>query len=164
MLDKVTPIAERRWQVEAAPNVMVRIRSAARDAALLELPTNAIRFTEPGDVIALGAPVTRTKSDYGSATRAPGSRRRSEHDFERFARGREGLSADRDDSGSGLGLSIVSAIAEAHHGRVLLESTLGRGSTFTLVMPQQARRSSDPRMTQQELVGSHPDCRGSSRG
>jgi two-component system, OmpR family, sensor kinase len=70
--------------------------------------------------------------------------------FERFARGREGASADRDDSGSGLGLSIVSAIAEAHHGTVLLESAPGSGSTFTLVMPQQPGEVSDPRMTQQE--------------
>ena len=38
-------------------------------------------------------------------------------------------------SGSGLGLSIVESIARAHDGRLDIESTLGEGSTFTLVIP-----------------------------
>ena len=37
--------------------------------------------------------------------------------------------------GSGLGLSIVQAIMEAHHGAVEIESELGRGTTFTLTFP-----------------------------
>jgi signal transduction histidine kinase len=37
--------------------------------------------------------------------------------------------------GAGLGLAIVRAIAEAHHGRVELESTPGAGATFTIVLP-----------------------------
>ena len=38
--------------------------------------------------------------------------------------------------GNGLGLSLVKEIAEAHGGRVSVESRIGRGSTFTLVIPQ----------------------------
>ncbi len=151
VLDKVTPIAERRWQVEAAPDVMVRLDPQRVTQALLELATNAIRFTEPGDVIALGAQVSEDEVRLWVRDEGTGIEAADQSTiFERFARGREGLSADRDDSGSGLGLSIVSAIAEAHHGRVLLESTLGSGSTFTLVMPQQPGEVSDPHMTQQE--------------
>jgi signal transduction histidine kinase len=37
--------------------------------------------------------------------------------------------------GSGLGLFIVKAIIDAHGGRVLLDSTLGRGTTVTLLLP-----------------------------
>ena len=37
--------------------------------------------------------------------------------------------------GSGLGLSIVQAIMDAHHGSVDIESELGRGTTFTLTFP-----------------------------
>lgn len=37
--------------------------------------------------------------------------------------------------GSGLGLSIVQAIMEAHHGKVEVESELGRGTKFTLTFP-----------------------------
>jgi signal transduction histidine kinase len=36
---------------------------------------------------------------------------------------------------SGLGLAIVQAIAEAHGGRVDLDSTPGAGATFTIVVP-----------------------------
>lgn len=37
--------------------------------------------------------------------------------------------------GSGLGLSIVQAIMDAHHGSVDIESELGRGTMFTLTFP-----------------------------
>lgn len=40
-----------------------------------------------------------------------------------------------DDSGTGLGLSIVNQIIEAHHGRVEVESTVGIGTTFRIVLP-----------------------------
>ena len=52
--------------------------------------------------------------------------------FDRFSRGTAG--GHRSD-GAGLGLSIVSAIASAHGGRVDLDSVPGRGATFTLVIP-----------------------------
>jgi len=37
--------------------------------------------------------------------------------------------------GSGLGLAIVKSIVESHQGRVWVESTLGHGSTFIVVLP-----------------------------
>jgi signal transduction histidine kinase len=37
--------------------------------------------------------------------------------------------------GFGIGLSVVEAIVRAHGGRVQVESSLGKGSTFTLVFP-----------------------------
>jgi len=37
--------------------------------------------------------------------------------------------------GTGLGLSICYKIMEAHHGEILVESELGKGSTFTVVVP-----------------------------
>ena len=58
--------------------------------------------------------------------------RDQERVFERFARA---SAQARRSEGAGLGLAIVRAIAEAHGGRVELESRLGHGSTFTLVLP-----------------------------
>ena len=52
--------------------------------------------------------------------------------FERFVRATK---CDRLFEGSGLGLSIVQAIVQAHGGSIDLESHIGRGSTFTIVIP-----------------------------
>jgi signal transduction histidine kinase len=39
------------------------------------------------------------------------------------------------DEGTGLGLAIVHAIIDAHHGRIDVESRLGEGTTFTILLP-----------------------------
>ncbi|MEC8233246.1 MAG: HAMP domain-containing sensor histidine kinase [Pseudomonadota bacterium] len=52
-----------------------------------------------------------------------------DHIFERFVR------LKRKGDGMGLGLSIAKAIAEAHGGQLEAKSTLGEGSTFTLMLP-----------------------------
>ena len=53
--------------------------------------------------------------------------------FERFYVVDKGRS--RKLGGTGLGLSIVKHIAQVHGGRITVESTLQKGSTFTLVLP-----------------------------
>jgi len=55
------------------------------------------------------------------------------HVFEPFFRGRYAL--ERQIHGSGLGLSLVARIADAHGGRVTVSSTPGQGSTFTIHLP-----------------------------
>jgi two-component system, OmpR family, sensor kinase len=52
--------------------------------------------------------------------------------FERFHR----TDRSRTDGGVGLGLSIARQIAEAHGGEIRARSAPGRGSTFTLLLPQ----------------------------
>jgi signal transduction histidine kinase len=53
--------------------------------------------------------------------------------FEPFYR--RGTELRRETAGIGIGLSIVKHIAEAHRGRVTVDSIPGRGSTFTLHLP-----------------------------
>jgi two-component system, OmpR family, sensor kinase len=55
--------------------------------------------------------------------------------FERFHR----TDGSRTDGGVGLGLSIARQIAEAHGGEIRARSAPGRGSTFTLLLPQRPR-------------------------
>jgi signal transduction histidine kinase len=60
------------------------------------------------------------------------ARRDRERVFERFARASAGR---RRSEGAGLGLAIVRAIADAHGGRVELDSRPGAGSIFILTIP-----------------------------
>jgi signal transduction histidine kinase len=56
------------------------------------------------------------------------------HIFEQFYRGDRARS--RDESGSGLGLSIAERIVAAHGGRIWVQSELGSGATFTFTLPK----------------------------
>jgi two-component system OmpR family sensor kinase len=59
--------------------------------------------------------------------------------FDRFYRGSRGGEAGGDSTGSGLGLSIVQAIAAAHGGDVSVQTAPGRGTTFRLWLPSNPR-------------------------
>jgi len=54
------------------------------------------------------------------------------HVFERFYRA--GAARSRQDGGSGLGLAIVQSLVEAQGGRVKVDSTLGQGAAFTVML------------------------------
>jgi signal transduction histidine kinase len=56
-----------------------------------------------------------------------------EHIFERFFRVDKARS--RASGGSGLGLAIVKAIVQRNRGEITVDSTLGKGSCFTVVFP-----------------------------
>ncbi|GAB7190935.1 ATP-binding protein [Kineococcus sp. NUM-3379] len=129
---KAVALGERRWLVEARADVRVEADPQRLAQALLQLVSNAVKFTSPGDVVALGSAVRGHElhlwvRDSGPGV-APEDHRRI---FERFGR----ATAGRGVEGSGLGLAIVSSIAEAHGGTVRLDSRPGAGATFTLVLP-----------------------------
>jgi signal transduction histidine kinase len=62
--------------------------------------------------------------------------------FEKFYRA--GAELVHDTKGSGLGLSLVQHIVKAHGGTINVASTLGRGSTFTILLPTVAAPVTPP--------------------
>jgi two-component system OmpR family sensor kinase len=94
---------------------------------------NAIKHTEGGEQIAIGAAVDGSEARLWVRDRGPGIEvDDQEQIFERFRRGRD---SRRRYEGTGLGLAIAQAIAEAHHGRLELDSRPGRGTRIDLVVP-----------------------------
>lgn len=133
ILAKVQALGDRVWQLdEVSPDYFRGDRQRLTEA-LLNLADNAVRHTQPNDTIALGC--RTSESDLLLWVRDTGEGIPSADQariFERFAR----ISTQRRSEGSGLGLTIVKAIAEAHGGRVELASQLGQGAKFTLVLPR----------------------------
>jgi two-component system, OmpR family, phosphate regulon sensor histidine kinase PhoR len=105
------------------------------EQALLNLMANAIKFNKPGGEVRIGAAsdgngrVEIRIEDTGVGIPSADLPRI----FERFYRVDKARS--RQVGGTGLGLSIVKHVVERMNGAVRVESQLGRGSTFTLVLP-----------------------------
>jgi signal transduction histidine kinase len=75
------------------------------------------------------------------------------HIFDRFYR--VDLPRTRGVGGTGLGLAIAREVAEAHGGRIDVESCVGEGSTFTLVLPV-AGLTDEPGRNEQTLIQGRP--------
>jgi two-component system, OmpR family, sensor kinase len=140
VLDKVRALGDRAWTLDARAEGIVHVDPQRITQALVQLATNAVQHTGPGDVVALGSAhegdhVRWWVRDTGTGVLPPDADRI----FERFQRGHFARGSD----GSGLGLSIVRAIARAHDGVVLLDSTPGEGATFSVVVPEAARPDLD---------------------
>jgi len=116
---------------ERGTGVIVADRQRLTQAAV-QLTENAVRHGAEGGAIALGSRVADGEARFWVRNDGPGIPVEDQQEiFERFRRGSNGRRSD----GAGLGLAIVKAIAEAHRGRVELESRPGTGVTFTLVLP-----------------------------
>ena len=74
--------------------------------------------------------------------------------FDKFYRVSTGLVHDV--KGSGLGLSLVTHIVKAHHGRITVESEPGRGSTFTIHLPVTERLIDEDKERSRGVVGGEP--------
>jgi len=111
--------------------------TADRDAIyqiLVNLVDNAIRYTRPGGSVTISAESDEAGVSIGVADTGIGiPEDELARIFERFYRVDKGRS--RESGGTGLGLSIVKHLVEAHGGKIIVESTVGEGSTFTFTVP-----------------------------
>ena len=104
---------------------------------LLNLVTNAIKYTPPGGRVRLtledrGWEVALGVADTGVGVAAGDL----PHIFDRFWRADVARSRTGDRAGAGLGLAITKWIAEAHGGSIAVQSRPGRGTTFTVTLPR----------------------------
>ncbi len=102
------------------------------------LLSNAIKYTRVGTV---SLEVEKYELAVMIRVRDSGigiSEQDQERLFQKFFRTEESLTLA--DGGTGLGLTIVKALVDAHHGQIAVESEIKKGSTFTVTLPLDADR------------------------
>lgn len=122
------------FEISSSLNLMGQERELL--SAFSNLVSNAIRYTpDVGSVTAKWSVNTQGQGEFSVTDTGPGIA--SEHLSrltERFYR--VDRSRSRDTGGTGLGLAIVKHIANRHQAQLIIESTPGKGSTFTLRFPK----------------------------
>jgi PAS domain S-box-containing protein len=108
---------------------------------LLNLVGNAIKFTDEGKVVIRATQENGTFVVSVSDTGIGISEEDQERIFEEFQQIDD--TDTRQKGGTGLGLSISKRIIELHGGRLWVDSTLGKGSTFSFTLPIQVQMPSE---------------------
>lgn len=127
------------FDIDAPPQIgTIRGDHHQLERVVLNLLSNAVKFTPRGGRISIGAArhqdqMTIVVSDTGLGIPVAEQARM----FERFFR--SSISRDEVIPGTGLGLTIVKSIVEAHGGSIDFHSTPGRGTTFTVDLPVTGR-------------------------
>jgi signal transduction histidine kinase len=132
LLANAKALAAREWVIDVRGQGVIVADRQRLTQAVVQLAENAARYSENGNPIAIGSIVSGGEARFWVRDSGPGI---AEHEREAiFERFRRGVGPTRSE-GAGLGLAIVKAIAEAHGGRVELESSPGSGAVFSIVVP-----------------------------
>jgi len=155
LLTMTRPLAEKK-SIDLQSVIPVDIKNLRQDRVklrqiLANLLSNAVKFTPEGGKVVLkvqqeGKNHIMTVSDTGVGI-AP---EEQELVFEKFRQAGNTLTREHD--GTGLGLSIVRELTKLLGGEVSLQSELGKGSTFTVVIPIEL--STEPRLEVDLYYGS----------
>jgi PAS domain S-box-containing protein len=150
----VEPLAQSKaisLSVDPGPELQLIADAAKVKQMLLNLLSNAIKFTSDGGRIQIRARrvdswVEIAVSDTGIGIAA--------EDLGRLFTEFQQLDAGpaRQQEGTGLGLALTRRFAELHGGQVIVESVLGKGSTFTLRLPLEANAPQAPARLEPPLV------------
>ena len=137
VLDVVRPLAEAKGialTLDAPGELVIHGRLDWLTRLLLNLLDNAVKYTAPGGRVSLAATRGGGRVEIAIGDSGPGiAPEHLPHLFERFYR----VAGDRAraDGGAGLGLALAQEIARAHQGSLAMASQVGRGSVFTLRLP-----------------------------
>jgi signal transduction histidine kinase/HAMP domain-containing protein len=128
-----------RLKVDSAEDLPAGLGDERRiTQVLLNLVGNAIKFTDAGEV---AVRVVNSGGEFlvSVADAGPGiAQEDQQRIFEEFQQ--SGSSLTKTKGGTGLGLSISKRIVEMHGGRIWVQSTLGKGSTFFFSVPIRAEQ------------------------
>ena len=135
--ETVEPLARGRQQrllLEVPDEPVEAVADAGRlERALVNLLSNAHRHGRQGGTIRLSLRRSQAEAVFAVSDDGPGiPESEQERIFDRFYRVERGAAVP---PGTGLGLPIARSIAELHNGRLWVESSPGRGSTFWLSIP-----------------------------
>ena len=121
-------------QVSCQENLAARMNPALLEQAVVNLIDNAIKYSNPKGEVKIEAARTNGTVMIGVIDSGCGIEPQYlPRLFERFYRVDKARS--RKQGGTGLGLAIVKHIAQAHGGRVAVESSPGKGSAFSIHLP-----------------------------
>lgn len=131
-LEKARALGDRSWRLRHIESTDAWLDPDRITQAWLQLAANAVKYSEPGSPVTLWSEIVGDEVHLAVEDRGIGIHAEDLEEIRtRFGRGR----GAGDKTGSGLGLSIVESIVEAHRGRLDITSEPGVGSTFTLVLP-----------------------------
>lgn len=129
---KARALGERDWRLQSAAGGIVIGDRQRLTQAVMQLAQNAVQNTAEGSQIAIGSSMENGEARLWVRDAGPGiPLEQRDRLFARFSRG----AGPRRSEGAGLGLAIVRAIAEAHHGRVEVDSPPGAGAIVSVVIP-----------------------------
>ena len=112
--------------------------------AIVNLMSNALRYTNADGWVKVS--LRQDRSDFLVGVQDTGIGIAKEDIPQTFARfWRSDVSRERVSGGLGVGLAITKEIVDRHNGTILVESELGRGTTFTLRIPLRAQRKQQDR-------------------
>lgn len=128
----VIPNGQIRVTLDAVPSLWVVIDAPQIERVVVNLLTNAVKFSGPDAVIDIRVASDDTHASVAVADHGIGvALEELPRLFEKHYRS----STINHIAGSGLGLYISQLIIEAHGGRLWIESILGKGCTFTFILP-----------------------------
>ncbi|NJK69529.1 MAG: HAMP domain-containing protein [Microcoleus sp. CSU_2_2] len=130
---KAKALGNRNWVLDALASCCIVADRQRITQVIMNLAQNAAQHTKSEDTIAIGSTVSGSNVRFWVRDTGEGiSPIDQQRIFDRFARA---ANSRRRSEGAGLGLSIVTAIVEAHGGKVYVNSLLETGSTFTVILP-----------------------------
>jgi signal transduction histidine kinase len=151
LFTKIKALAVRDWRLDSQAKGTIAIDRQRITQAMINLAQNATQHTTEENLIAIGSAMEDNQVQFWIRDQGEGiAESDQKRIFERFARV---TSSRRRSEGSGLGLAIVKAIAEAHGGFVRLDSHLGMGAKFTLVLPLDKKQKLLERNKKEEAGG-----------